>query len=170
MIILGIGSNLSSKHGDRFKNLELVVKYLEKHGIKVIKKSSYYETPSYPNKNNPKFINAVIGIENQKNPEKLASIIIKIEGDLGRKRLVKNEPRTCDIDIIDYEGKIIDFKYLNFNFSVPHKEIKKRNFVLFPLKEIFPEWKHPITKEPVETLVEKLSLEEKNSILKIKKN
>ena len=57
MILLGLGSNLSSKYGDRFTNINMAISYLEGYGIKVIKKSSFYETPSYPNKENPKFIN-----------------------------------------------------------------------------------------------------------------
>ena len=56
MIFLGIGSNLSSIFGDRFKNINLAISYLELSKIKVIKKSSFYETPSYPDKENPKFI------------------------------------------------------------------------------------------------------------------
>ena len=50
MIILALGSNLSSKYGDRFTNLNLAISYLELYGIKVIKRSSFFETPSYPNK------------------------------------------------------------------------------------------------------------------------
>ena len=57
MIYLGLGSNLSSKYGDRFENINLAISSIEEYGIKVIKKSSFYETPSYPNKKNPKFIN-----------------------------------------------------------------------------------------------------------------
>jgi len=56
------------------------------------------------------------------------------------------------------------------NLAVPHKKLIFRNFVLLPLQEIFPEWKHPITKENIRTLIDKLSEEDKKSILKIKKN
>ena len=63
MIILGLGSNLSSRFGDRFKNINLAMEYLEGYGIKILKKSSFYETLSYPNKINPKFINVVILVE-----------------------------------------------------------------------------------------------------------
>ena len=169
MIILGIGSNLPSSYGNRLKNIDIAISFLKNFEISIIKKSSYFETPSYPNKNNTKFINVVIGIETKVNPEELASIIMKVEDKLERKRYIKNEPRTCDIDIIDFEGKAINFKSKTFDFTVPHKELIYRNFVLFPLEEIFPEWKHPITKEPVKTLIEKLSTEDKNSILKINK-
>ena len=59
MILLGLGSNLSSSFGDRFKNIDLAVSALNSNGIEVKKKSSYYESLSYPNKENPKFINWV---------------------------------------------------------------------------------------------------------------
>ena len=65
MIFLGLGSNLPSKYGDRFTNIKLAISYLEIYGIKVIKKSSFYETPSYPNQKLPKFLN--VGILVNKN-------------------------------------------------------------------------------------------------------
>ena len=65
MIFLGIGSNLSSTFGDRFYNINLAMSHLNNYGIEIIKKSSFFETPSYPNKKNPKFINVVISIKTQ---------------------------------------------------------------------------------------------------------
>ena len=111
MILLGLGSNLSSSFGDRFKNIDLAVSALNNYGIKVKKKSSYYESLSYPNKENPKFINIVVEAETDLPPEDLASALIFIEESLQRKRMEKNDPRTCDIDIIDYKNKVINFKY-----------------------------------------------------------
>ena len=170
MILLGLGSNLSSSFGDRFQNIDLAVSALEGYGIQLKKKSSYYESLSYPNKSNPKFINIVIGIETHLPPEDLASVLIFIEESLERKRKKENDPRTCDIDIIDYKGQIIDFKYKDLDFIVPHKKLIYRNFILYPLHEILPNWKHPKTKELISVLIEKLSNEDKNSILKIKKS
>ena len=169
MIFLGIGSNLPSSFGDRFKNIDLAVSYLKDNGIKIIKRSNYYESFSYPNKQNPKFINIVIEIETDISPIDLASIIVLIEEKLERKRLKKNDPRTCDIDIIDYNNQILNFKYENLEFIVPHKKLIHRNFVLFPLQELFPNWKHPKSKELISILINKLPNEDKNSILKIKK-
>ena len=170
MILLGLGSNLSSRFGDRFQNIDLAISYLESYEIRVRKKSSFYETLSYPNKKNPKFINVVIDVSTHLQTQDLASVLFFIETKLERERNKKNEPRTCDIDIIDYNGKIISFKYKNFNFTVPHKKLIYRNFVLYPLKEIAPEWEHPKTKEPISGLISRLSNEDKNSILKIKKS
>ena len=170
MIFLGLGSNLSSKFGDRFTNINLAISFLEGYGIKVIKKSNFYETPSYPNKENPKFINVVILIESTLPPVDLMSVLLFIEEKLGRKRDKKNDPRTCDIDIIDYNSQILNLKFNNSELTLPHNELTKRNFVLFPLQEISPNWKHPKTKEFISDLLQKLSEDDKNSILKIDKN
>ena len=170
MIFLGLGSNLPSKYGDRFTNINLAISSLEGYGIKVIKKSSFYETPSYPNKENPKFINAVILVETILPPIDLMSVLIFIEEKLERKRIKKNDPRTCDIDIIDYNSQILNLRYNNLNVTVPHKELTSRNFILFPLQEISPMWRHPKTKEFISVLLQKLSKEDKNSILKIDEN
>jgi|TARA_B100001971_G_scaffold176107_1_gene170016 2-amino-4-hydroxy-6-hydroxymethyldihydropteridine diphosphokinase len=170
MIFLGLGSNLPSKYGDRFKNINLAISYLEEYGIKIIKKSSFYQTLSYPNKENPKFINVVILVETILPPIDLMSVLIFIEERLERKRGKKNDPRTCDIDIIDYNSQILNLKNNNLNLTLPHKELTSRNFVLFPLQEIFPEWKHPKTKEIINVLLQKLSKDDKNSILKIEEN
>ncbi len=169
MIILSLGSNLSSKFGDRFKNLEIAMNYLEGYGILIEKKSSFYETPSYPNTNDPKFINVIISVKTKLPPIDLMSVLIHIEEKLGRKRNKKNDPRTCDIDIIDYEQKIINFKYRDLDLIVPHERMRSRNFVLFPLIEIIPNWIHPQTKENISDIIKKLSNEDRKSVLKVNK-
>ena len=169
MIILSLGSNLSSKFGDRFKNLEIAMNYLEGYGILIEKKSSFYETPSYPNMNDPKFINVIISVKTKLPPIDLMSVLIHIEEKLGRKRNKKNDPRTCDIDIIDYEQKIINFKYRDLDLIVPHERMRSRNFVLFPLIEIMPNWIHPQTKENISDIIKKLSNEDRKSVLKVNK-
>ena len=156
MIFLGLGSNLSSKFGDRFTNINLAISFIEGYGIKVIKKSNFYETPSYPNKENPKFINAVILIETILPPADLMSVLIFIEEKLERKRSKKNDPRTCDLDIIDYNYQIMNFKYGDLELTLPHKEMINRNFVLYPLREIYPNWIHPLTKKNINVLIKDL--------------
>ena len=170
MIILGLGSNLSSSFGGRFNNINLAMEYLEGYGIKILKKSSFYEALSYPNKKNPKFINIVILVETHLSPVDLMSVLIFIEEKLERKRDKKNDPRTCDIDIIDHNGQILDFNYKNLNLTLPHEKLLYRNFVLIPLQEIIPQWKHPKTNDSIEVLINKLPDDGKNSILKVNKS
>ena len=168
MIFLSLGSNLSSSYGNRFDNINLAVSFLKENQIHVTKQSSYYETNSFPDSSKPKYINIIIQVTTTLTPSKFTSILLSIEKRLERKRLKKNDPRTCDIDIIDFERKNITFKCENLNFCVPHKNLSLRNFVLFPLKEISPEWKHPINDESIDNMIENLSNDDKNSILKVK--
>ena len=89
MLLLGLGSNLSSSFGDRFENLNLAISYLETYQIKIINRSSFYETPSYPDIKNPKFINLVVDVSTYLLPEDLASVLIFVEEKLERKRIKK---------------------------------------------------------------------------------
>ena len=156
MIFLGIGSNLSSSFGDRFKNIDLAISFLETYKINIIKKSSFYETFSYPNKNNPKFINSVVAVETKLPPVDLMLVLISVEEKLERKRNKKNDPRTCDLDIIDYNYQIMNFKYGDLELTLPHKEMSNRNFILYPLREICPNWMHPLTKKNINVLIKDL--------------
>ena len=169
MIYLGIGSNLSSTFGDRFQNIDLAISYLNEHKVEVLVRSSYYETPSYPDKNNPKFINVIVSVLSKLNPQELVKIILQTEIYLERLRKKKNDPRTCDIDIIDYNGKVYNFEYKNLKFLFPHTKAIARNFVLYPLQEISPQWIDPVSNKLITDLIDELSDEDKKSILKIKK-
>ena len=170
MIILSLGSNLSSKFGDRIENLKVALSMIEENEIIIKSKSSYYESPSFPDTTKPKFINIIILVESKLEPEILMSKLIYIEEKMGRKRDKKNDPRICDIDIIDYKNKVIHANLPYFDLTIPHKELIFRNFVLIPLKEIVPDWIHPKTKETIDALIQKLSNDDINSILKISEN
>ena len=166
MIYIAIGSNLPSKYGNRFKNIELAISFLKEEKIKIINRSSFYETFSYPNKKDPKFINIVVSVQSDLTPPDLMEILLNIEKKLERKRIKKNEPRTCDLDIIDYNKKVINLISNNFNLTLPHKELSKRNFVLHPLKEISPNWTHPVTKKNIDVLINDLK-SDNNEITKL---
>ena len=166
MIFLNVGSSLDSFNGNRFFNLKKTLELIKLENIKIIKKSSIYETPSYPNKKNPKFLNIGLEIKCNYSPVDLIKIFNKIERKLQRKRGVKNQPRTCDIDLIDYEGKILNSKRL----TIPHTKAHLRNFVLFPIKEISPTWIHPVLNKRIDFLIKKLSFKLRNEITKIKEH
>ena len=82
--------------------------------------------------------------------------MISVEEKLERKRSKKNDPRTCDLDIIDYNYQIMNFKYRDLELTLPHKEMINRNFVLYPLREIHPNWIHPLTKKNINILIKDL--------------
>ena len=156
---LSIGSNLGNKR----KNIELVKFILEKNNIKIIKSSKNYETLSWPDKKKPKFVNIVLKIKTFLSPKDLMRKCLYIERELGRLRKKKNEPRICDIDIIDYDKKI-QKSTKNQNLIIPHPKMHKRNFVLLPLFEIAKTWIHPIKKVSIKDLINALDTEDLRTI------
>jgi len=166
MIHLNIGSNLSSQHGSRFDNIFIAIDLLINSKIKIKKISNFYETPSYPNKSDPKFINICIKLESEIKPAHFLNQMMEIEIKLGRKRLKKNEPRTCDIDIIDFNGLIIK----NDQLIIPHPKSHLRNFVIYPLKEIEPNWIHPIFNKKIDSFFLELDKNSHNEITRVGKS
>ena len=157
-IFLGIGSNI----GNRINYIERAKSLLLENNINLISISSYYETPSWPDPKNPKFINIILKVRCTLDAKKLLSLCKNIELKLGRKKSPKNSPRECDIDIIDFNGLVQkDTIYL------PHKMMHKRNFVLFPLFEIEKNWVHPLLKKDIKDLILSLSNKEIRSIKQI---
>ena len=166
MIHLNIGSNLDSKFGDRFENISLAINLLINSSLKIIKISNFYQTPSYPNRKLPFFLNVGI-LANYKYDEiSLINEISKIEKKIGRLKSKKNDPRVCDIDIIDFNGLIIK----KDNLKIPHEKCHLRNFVLYPVLQIDSEWVHPIIKKNVKFLINKLDQKSRIEITRLNKN
>jgi len=157
-IYLGIGSNL----GNRKDNIEKAKFNLIQRNIKIIQSSSFYESLSWPNPKNPKFFNIILKIDTNLKALELLNACKEIEVNLGRKRSVKNSPRKCDIDIIDYK-KVIRSN----NIILPHPRMHTRNFVLLPLFEINKDWVHPISKQHINRLILSLSNRDITSIKQI---
>ena len=158
---LAIGSNL----GNKIRNIEIAKFELEKHKIKILKYSSNYISESWPDYSMPNYINIIIKVRTCLTPFQLLKICNLIESKLGRVRLKKNAPRTCDIDIIDYDKKILNEK--NSQLILPHPRMNKRNFVLLPLFEVDKSWKHPKTKINIVDLLNSLPVKDLRSIKQI---
>ena len=166
MIHLNIGSNLNSKYGSRFDNISIGINLLSNSLIKIKKVSNFYETPSYPNQNFPKFLNIGLLANYEDSCLSLLNINKLIEKKLGRLKSKKNEPRVIDIDIID-------FKKMRENkdeLIIPHPKCHLRNFVLYPILQIDPNWKHPILKKNARFLINKLSQKFRIEITRLNKN
>ena len=167
MIILSFGSNLNSKFGDRKKTIEFAYRELINNNVRIIKRSKFYKTISYPNKNSPKFINSAACVNTLLDEHKLLSLLLKIEKKAGRVRSTKNAPRTLDIDIIFFNNKIINIKKNNINITIPHKNYSKREFVVVPIFEIAPNFRDPETKINILELKNKLKQSQIDSIRKL---
>ena len=166
MIHINIGSNLDSKYGTKFKNISIAINLLIDAKLKIKKISNFYETPSYPNKKLPKFANIGLLAEYNFSYTKLIKEILLIEKKIGRVKSKKNDPRVCDIDIIDFNALIKTNKLL----KLPHPRSHNRNFVLYPIKEIDPKWIHPIFKKNVDFLINELSQNSRIEITRLRKS
>jgi len=160
-VYLSLGSNLGKKKINLIK-----AKFLLQNStyIKIIKVSSFYKTESWPNKNDPFFLNIVIKIKTRLKPLELFKLIKNIEKFLGRKKAPKNSPRECDIDILDYNQKRINLNLNKDRIIIPHPRMHKRNFVLIPLFEICKNWKHPEFSIKIPLLLEDLKSDNLRSI------
>ena len=157
-VYLAIGSNL----GNKINNIEVTKFELEKYKIKILRSSSNYITESWPDNSMPSYINIIIKVETNLVPLELLKVCNLIELKLGRIRKKKNAPRTCDIDIIDYNNKILGKQ--NSKLILPHPRMCKRNFVLLPLFEVDKSWKHPKSKINIVKLINSLPINDLRSI------
>jgi 2-amino-4-hydroxy-6-hydroxymethyldihydropteridine diphosphokinase len=146
---IGIGSNL----GNRRENCEKAISLLIKKGIKITKRSSFYETEPWGMKDQPKFINMAVEVETLLKPEELLKTLKKIEIEIGRYRGKRWGPRVIDLDILFYNDMIIKTPEL----EIPHPLTQEREFVLKPLSEIAPDKIHPVLNKSIKELLAGLS-------------
>ena len=159
-VYLGIGSNL----GNKKLNIEKVKFQIEKNDIKIESCSSFYESNSWPNNTFPKYFNIVLKAKTFFKPHNLLKKIKEIEILIGRKLSFKNHPRICDIDIIDYDQKVLKINNDNQKLIIPHPKLHKRNFVLLPLYEIEKDWLHPKKNRKISELLRDLDVNNLRSI------
>jgi len=140
MILIALGANLPSSAGPPAATLKAALSQLEERGIKILAVSSFYETPAWPDPAEPAFINAVAAIQTALPPAQLLALLHNVEADFGRVRSLPNAPRSLDLDLLDYDGLVT-----GEGLALPHPRMTERAFVLVPLAEIAPGWRHPVT-------------------------
>ena len=140
---------LGSNMGNSLDQLSEAIDHIKKKTGKIIRKSDLYSTAAWGNPNQPDFLNQVIKIETTLTATATLQSILAIEKLMGRVRTTKNAPRIIDIDILFFNKEIISEKDL----VVPHPEIQNRRFVLIPLNEISPQFKHPVLKKTIHQLL-----------------
>ena len=166
---IALGSNLETKNMDRLEILNKALEYFPMFSISLVKVSSFWESKSYPNNNQPNFINAVSEVQSILNPYQTLCSLKKIEIILGRKVNCRWGSRVLDLDILA-AGSLILPNLRIFNrwlkmplqhqiqnqpnqLILPHPRIQDRLFVLKPLSEIDPSWIHPVlNKKPYELI------------------
>ena len=154
--LIAIGSNLGTPKKNCIEAIDIIS---SSPGIKIISKSSFYQTAPVGNTEQNWFINSVIKISTRLNPDILLAVLLEIESKMGRIRKEKWGPRIIDLDLLFYDNLIIKKKDL----TLPHPEIQKRNFVLQPLNEIEGNFIHPSINKSINTLLKE---SKDNSVVK----
>lgn len=156
LILIALGANLpSERFGPPRATLEASLDMLPEWGVQPIARSSWYESAPVPPSGQPWFVNAVAAVECALPPGALMKAMHAVEAALGRTRegAAVNAPRAADLDLLDYKGLCTgphDWPCL------PHPRLQERAFVVVPLAELVPDWRHPVSGVPVRALADDL--------------
>ena len=151
MILIALGANLPSPVGTPSETLNEALFLLAQRNITIEKRSGFYRTAAWPDPADPPYVNAVASVRTDHAPAELLEQLHAVEFRLGRTRAALNAPRTLDLDVIDYDGRIETGPP-----ELPHPRMHSRLFVLCPLREIAPGWRHPVTGLTVAELIDAL--------------
>ena len=153
-IIIGIGGNIKSEDGDHpIKVAMKAIRYLKDYSINITNQSSWYETEPIPKSNQPNFFNCIVFAKTVLNELDVLKSLHEIEYRLGRRRILVNEARVIDLDLIDYSNKILR----NKEIIIPHPRAHQRRFVMEPLAELDKNWIHPILKTNIKKILDELN-------------
>ena len=157
LILIGLGSNLPGPDGTSpSETLRAALEELNKHGVRVIRRSRWYRSSPVPISDQPWFVNGVAAVEFEGQPVALLQVLQDVEAQFGRRRRVKNEARPIDLDILAF-GNVVtgggEEKRSAHGLDVPHPEMHRRAFVLMPLAEVAADWRHPVSRQRVGEMI-----------------
>jgi 2-amino-4-hydroxy-6-hydroxymethyldihydropteridine diphosphokinase len=143
MILIGLGSNLT---GSGFVSsqevLEAALNAIKNNDIQVLEVSPYYRSAPVPISDQPWFVNGVAAVSTTLPPAALLEALHRVEADFGRVRMARNESRTLDLDLLTYDNRVIQEPE---GLTLPHPRLQDRAFVLRPLGDLAPRWRHPVS-------------------------
>ncbi|WP_294229078.1 2-amino-4-hydroxy-6-hydroxymethyldihydropteridine diphosphokinase [uncultured Shimia sp.] len=170
--LLALGGNLPSQFGSPIQTLQEALIHLNRNAVHIRAVSRFFQTPCFPIGAGPDFINAAATIETELSAQEVLTELHKIESAFGRERLTRWGTRPLDIDLIGYESQVLPnssvwthWRDLSAELQaqeapadliLPHPRLQDRAFVLAPLMDVAPDWKHPVTGCSVAQMLEDL--------------
>jgi 2-amino-4-hydroxy-6-hydroxymethyldihydropteridine diphosphokinase len=153
-VYIGLGANLPSpEHGTPRETLEAAMRTLEARGLTIVARSGFYESEPVPVSDQPWYLNAVVEVATDLDAPATLALLHSVENAFGRVRAVRNEPRVLDLDLLDHRGIAREGPD---SPVLPHPRLTDRAFVLLPLRDIAPQWRHPVSGRTVGELLESL--------------
>ena len=151
VILIALGANLPSQTGPPATTLRAALAQFRLQEIEVRAVAPFYRSKAWPDPRDPPFVNSVAVVEALHDPAGLLAVLKEIESTFGRISGAPNAPRPLDLDIIDYDSRIAEGPP-----TLPHPRMHERGFVLVPLRDIAPSWRHPLSGLSVTTLIDAL--------------
>lgn len=136
-VIVALGSNLSGDYASSILLLEAVLAAFGEAGLKVLARSGWWRSAAWPDPADPPFVNGVALVETERSPAEVLAALHALEARFGRARTDQNAPRTLDLDLVAYGREQSSAPVL------PHPRAHERAFVMRPLAQIAPDWRHP---------------------------
>lgn len=155
MIVIALGSNQSGPWGSPAETVTAALARLDRDGLRLLKASRLLKSSPFGLTGQPDFVNAVALVETHLPPAPLLHKLHAIERSAGRRRILRWGPRTLDLDLLDYHGLVSAPAQRPM---LPHPGIAGRIFVLKPLAEIAPRWKHPLLHSSAAMLLRRLDV------------
>jgi 2-amino-4-hydroxy-6-hydroxymethyldihydropteridine diphosphokinase len=152
--LVAIGTNLPFRGLAGAELVAAAVQAMEGEGLQVLAVSTPIVTEAWPDPADPPFTNAVVALEvKRRMPSDVLDVLLSIEKQFGRVRGERNAPRTLDLDLLDFAGLTLDGPGL----VLPHPRLHMRAFVLEPLAEVCPGWRHPASGRSARELLDALA-------------
>ncbi|WP_308442457.1 2-amino-4-hydroxy-6-hydroxymethyldihydropteridine diphosphokinase [Aliiroseovarius zhejiangensis] len=180
-VLVSLGSNATSSLRESATIIHDAVEQLAALGLRITRKSRYYSTPCFPAGAGPDFVNAVVGIDSDLPPADILAVLHEVEEAFGRERPSRWAPRTLDLDLLACGDQILpdifilkrwmtlplaeQMKQAPDQLILPHPRLHERAFVLIPLADVAPQWRHPITQMVVKQMVDELPDADKKGVL-----
>ncbi|HEY8617663.1 2-amino-4-hydroxy-6-hydroxymethyldihydropteridine diphosphokinase [Phenylobacterium sp.] len=139
-MVVALGGNLAGRFASCEALLEAALAQFPRAGLAVVARSGWWRSAAWPDPSAPEYRNGIAIVEAHEDPQSVLDALLRIETALGRERSVRNAPRTLDLDLVSYGRQVIDTPGL----TLPHPRAHERRFVMGPLAEILPGWRHPV--------------------------
>jgi len=150
---VALGANLPGRFASPADAVEAATERLQTPEITLLSRSRLYRSAAWPDPSDPEFVNAVISVMTDLDASALLARLHALETEFGRERRKPNAPRPLDLDIVDHAGLV---SKPGETPILPHPRMTDRAFVLLPLAEIAPDWRHPVTGAAIADLIRAL--------------
>ncbi|WP_127901913.1 2-amino-4-hydroxy-6-hydroxymethyldihydropteridine diphosphokinase [Solirhodobacter olei] len=179
-VLIALGANLPSAAGGPERTIPLALQEISKAGLEVVACSRFYDTPAFPDPSDPAYLNAVAAIATDLEPGDVLARLHRVEALFGRERIQRWGVRTLDLDLVAYGERVLPdlagftrwqrlppeerVRRAPEELILPHPRLAERAFVLVPMAEIAPDWRHPVLGLTTAEMLARLPQEDRDAV------